>query len=154
MARYTMQVESAAALAVDTGFAWIHSSANNGYKLRRVTLGCVAGTGAPTSQQLVVGINRATNAGTTPTAGTVHKLDPNSAAAGSTFATAFATAPALTATDAFRLAFNSQSGVDLPWELLEELVVSVGTANGLAFMNRDNALPTSHKLVLSCEIEE
>lgn len=154
MARYACQVKSAAALAVDTGFAWVHASAGNGYKLRRVTLGVVAGAATPTSQQVTVGINRATNAGTTPTAATMHKLDPNSPAAGATAASAFATAPTLTATDQYRVSFNSQSGVDLPWELLEEFIVSAGAANGLAFINRDNALPASHSFVISIETEE
>jgi len=52
------------------------------------------------------------------------------------------------------VAFNSQSGVDLPWELLEEFVVAAGTANGLGFINRDNALPASHQYVISVEVEE
>lgn len=155
MARYAMQVKSTAALAVDTGFGWLMATANNGYKLRRVTLGVVAGASTPTSQQVTVGINRVTSAGTTPTAGmTPAKLDPNSAAAGSVWNTAYATAPTLTANDQYRVSFNSQSGVDLPWELLEEFIVASGTANGLVFLNRDNALPASHAYVLSAEFEE
>lgn len=155
MARYSAQAESGAALAVDTGFAWLMASANNGYKLRRVTLGCVAGATTPTSQQLVVGINRVTSAGTTPTAGmTPGKLDPSSAAAGSVWNTAYSAAPTNTAADQFRIPFNSQSGVDLPWELLEEFAVAVGTSNGLAFISRTNALPASHKYVLTVEWEE
>jgi len=154
MARYTAQSVSAAALAVDTGFFWAHAVAGGGYKLRRVTLGVRAGAGAPTSQQCVVGINRVTTAGTTPTAVTASKLDPNSPAVTTLFASAFATAPTLTAQDAYRVAFNSQSGVDLPWELLEEFVVAAGTANGLGFINRDNALPASHQYVISVEVEE
>lgn len=155
MARYSAQVKSTAALAVDTGFGWLMASANNGYKLRRVTLGVVAGTSTPTSQQLTVGINRVTTAGTTPTAGmTPAKLDPNAAAAGAVWNTAYSTAPTNTANDQYRVSFNSQSGVDLPWELLEELIVSSGTTNGLAFINRDNALPASHSYTLSVEWEE
>lgn len=155
MARYNAQVESSAALAVDTEFAWLMSSANNGYKLRRVTLGVVAGASVPTSQQVVVGINRVTSAGTTPSAGmTPAKMDPNSAAAGAVWNTSYSAAPTKTANDQYRVAFNSQSGVDLPWELLEEFLVSSGTTNGLTFINRDNALPASHKYVLSVEWEE
>ncbi|MCT9932444.1 hypothetical protein N5079_19775 [Planotetraspora sp. A-T 1434] len=155
MARYAAQVESSAALAVDTGFAWLMASANNGFKLRRATLGCVAGATTPTSQQLVVGINRVTSAGTTPTAGmTPGKLDPNSAAAGAVWNTGYSSPPTNSSSDQFRIPFNSQSGVDLPWELLEEFAVALGTANGLAFINRDNALPASHKYVLSVEWEE
>ncbi|MFI6296711.1 hypothetical protein ACIBEJ_34335 [Nonomuraea sp. NPDC050790] len=155
MARFAAQVESTAALAVDTGFAWLMSSATTGYKLRRVTIGCVAGAGVPTSQQVVVGINRVTSAGTTPTAGmTPAKLDPNSAAAGAVWNTAYSAAPTNTANDQWRIPFNTQSSADLPWELLEEWAVALGTANGLAFINRDNALPASHKYVLSVEWEE
>jgi hypothetical protein len=155
VARFSAQCESAAALAVDTGFAWLYPTATAGYKLRRVTIGCVAGATTPTSQQLVVGINRTTNAGTTPGGGmTPGKLDPNSAASVAVFSTTFATPPTLTANDQYRVAFNSQSGADLPWELLEEFIVAAGTTAGLAFINRDNALPASHKIVLSVEFEE
>jgi len=155
MARYSAQAKSSAALAVDTGFAWLQASATNGFKLRRLTLGVVAGATTPTSQQLTVGINRVTTAGTTPGGGmTPNKLDPNSAAAGSTFKTTYATPPTLTADDLFTAPFNSQSGVDLPWELLEELAVTLGTANGLVFINRDNALPASHSYRISVEWEE
>lgn len=154
MARYSTTITSAAALAVDTAAAWLHASANQGAKLRRVTLGVVAGTGAPTSQQLSVGINRVTTAGTTPTAVTPGKLDPQTDAASCTAASAFATPPTVASTDLFRVAFNSQSGVDLPWELIEELVIEKGTANGLAFINRENALPSAHKLVVTFEHEE
>lgn len=155
MSRYAVQVKSAAALAVDTGFGWLMSSANAGYKLRRVTLGVVAGATTPTSQQLTVGINRVTTAGTTPTVGmTPAKLDPNSAAAQAVWNVAYATPPTNTAADQFRASFNSQSGMDLPWELLEEFRVNLGVTNGLAFINRDNALPAGHALVCSVEFEE
>ena len=155
MARYAAQVKSSAALAVDTGFGWLMASANNGFKLRRVSIGVVAGASTPTSQQLTFGINRVTSAGTTPTAGmTPAKLDPNSAAAGSVWNTAYSTAPTLTTNDQYRLSLNSQSSADLPFELLEEFIVSSGTTNGLVFINRDNALPASHSYTLSVEWEE
>lgn len=155
MARYAAQVESSAALAVDTGFAWLMASASAGFMLRRVTIGCVAGAGVPTSQQVVVGINRVTTAGTTPTAGmTPAKLNPNAAAASAVWNTAYSAAPTNAAADQWRIPFNTQSSADLPWELLEEWSVTLGVANGLAFINRDNALPASHKYVLSVEWEE
>jgi hypothetical protein len=117
MSRFSVQAKSATALAVDTGFAWLYPVTANGYKLRRMTLGVVAGATTPTSQQVTVGINRTTNAGTTPGGGmTPGKLDPNSSAAGSVFSTTFGTPPTLTANDQYRVTFNSQSGVDLPWE--------------------------------------
>lgn len=155
MARYTSQLESSAALAVDTGFAWLRPVAGGGCKLRRVTLGVVAGATTPTSQQVVVGLVRTTNAGTTPgTAIATNKLDPNSPTASCTLIPSYATPPTVASADAYRIAFNSQSGVDLPWELLEEFVIAAGTTDGIAFINRDNALPASHKFVISTEWEE
>lgn len=156
MARYNVVVESAAALAANTAFAWLFPTTTIGGKLRRVTIGCIAGAGVPTSQQLALGIARTTNSGTTPGGSiTPNKMDPNSPAANCLFHTTFATPPTLATTDSFLIAFNSQSGADLPWEGMEELMIPpAATALGLAFVNRDNALPASHKLVLSCEFEE
>jgi guanyl-specific ribonuclease Sa len=155
VARYTSQLESSAALAVDTGFAWLRPVAGAGCKLRRVTIGCVAGAGVPTSQQLVVALVRTTNAGTTPgTAIATNKLDPNAPTASCSLIPSYATSPTVASADAYRIAFNSQSGADLPWELLEEFIISAGTTDGIAFINRDNALPASHKYVVSLEWEE
>lgn len=155
MARYTATVESGAALAADTAFGWLRPVATCGGKLRRVTVGVIAGASTPTSQQVELGIARTTNAGTTPGGSvTGAKLDPNSAAASMLFHTTYATPPTLTSPDFYKVAFNSQSGADLPWELLEEAVIAAGTTDGFAFLNRNNALPASHKMVLSCEWEE
>lgn len=155
MARFSVQVKSGATLAVDTGFGWLMASANNGFMLRRLIVGVVAGATTPTSQQVTIGINRVTTAGTTPTAGmTPVKLDPNSAAAGSVWNTAYSAAPTLGTADSWRFSFNTQVGLDLPWEGVEELRVAAGTTNGLVFINRDNALPTSHCFVLTAEFEE
>lgn len=155
MSRYTASVESSAALAADTGFAWLRPVSTAGCKLRRVTVGVLAGASVPTSQQIEVGIARTTNAGTTPGGSvTGAKLDPNSPAASCLFHTSYGTPPTLTSPDFYKIAFNSQSGADLPFELLEELIIGAGTTDGLAFINRANALPASHKLVLSVEWEE
>lgn len=155
MARYNATVESTAALGADTGFAWLRPVAGVGCKLRRVTVGVLAGAAVPTSQQIEVGIARTTNAGTTPGgAVTGAKLDPNTAAAACVFNTTYATPPTLTSPDQYKIAFNSQSGADLPWEGVEELVAAAGTTDGFAFINRANALPASHKIVLTVEWEE
>lgn len=155
MARYTATVESSAALAADTAFAWLRPIAGAGGKLRRITVGVLAGTSTPTSQQLELGVARTTNAGTTPGgAVTGAKLDPNSPAASVVFNTTYATPPTLTSPDFYKIAFNSQSGADLPFEMLEEVILAAGTTDGFAFINRTNALPASHKLVLSVEWEE
>jgi len=155
MARYTATVESAAALAADTGFAWLRPVAGAGGKLRRITVGVIAGTGVPTSQQLELGIARTTSAGTTPGGSVVGaKLDANFPTASCLFHTTYATPPTVTSPDFYKVAFNSQSGADLPEELLEEWQMAAGTTDGFAFINRNNALPASHKMVLSVEWEE
>lgn len=155
MARYGAFVKSAAALAVDTAFAAITPAAAVGFKLRRVSIGVVAGATVPTSQQVTVAINRGSARGTASTTVTGGKLDPNTAASGITgLDTAWSGAPTPAAADQFRMSFNSQAGADFPWEGNEEFVVPIGTANPLLFINRDNALPASHSYTLSVEWEE
>lgn len=155
MARYTATVESTAALGADTAFGWLRPVAGAGCKLRRVTVGIVAGASTPTSQQVELGIARTTNAGTTPGGAVVGaKLAADAPTASCLFNTTYATPPTLTSPDFYKVAFNSQSGADLPMELLEEWQVAAGTTDGFAFINRLNALPAAHKLVLSVEWEE
>lgn len=155
MGRYSVQVKSAAALAVDTAFAAVVPAAAVACKIRRVTVGVVAGASVPTSQQVTVGINRGTARGTASTTVTPNKLDPRHQAAGITGVdTVWSVAPTLAAADQFRVSFNSQSGADLPWEQLEEFWTDIGVANPIVFVNRDNALPASHSYTLSIETEE
>lgn len=166
MARFLSTVESTTAIVATAPsgananalFGSLQAGANAGFKLRRVTLGVRAGTGAPTSQQLTVGIVRTTARGTATATNAPKALDPNSLQTSSITGmdTAWSTVPTATWTAPYlyEVSFNSQSGVDLPFELLEELIVSVGTANGLAFINVGNALPTAHLYTLSCETEE
>lgn len=166
MARFLTTVESVSAIVATAPsgananalFGNLVAGANAGYKLRRITIGVRAGTGAPTSQQLTVAMVRTTARGTATATNAPKALDPNSLQTSSitgmdttwtTVPTATWTAPYL-----YEVSFNSQSGVDLPFELLEELICSVGTANGLAFINVGNALPTAHLFTLSCETEE
>lgn len=157
MARFSVSLYSTAAVAADAPIAAVVPATNLACKIRRVTLGVVAGTSTPTSQQLVVGINRGTARGTATTTLTPVKLDPRSPAAGITGVdTAWSGNPTFGAssTDMVKIPINSQSGADLPWEALEELWTDTGTANPIVFVNRDNALPASHKYVLSIETEE
>lgn len=155
MARYSAVVTSATGLAVDTALGALVPAAAVAFKLRRLTVGVVAGTGAPTSQQLVIGVNRGSARGTQTTTVTGQKLDPRSAASGITgLDTVWSVAPTLAAADMWRIPFNSQSGGDLPWEFTEELFSDVGTANPIVFVNRGNALPASHSYVLTAEWEE
>lgn len=156
MARYNSQLLSSAGIAADTAFAWL------GYtttvcKLRRVTLGVSTTTAVvPTSQQVRVGLNITTGAAATPVNTTTNKLDAGSAANANSLVSSWTTPPTLgaTAADAYSIVFNSQSGADLPWELLEEWRISGTTSLGIAFVNRLVALPSGHQISLSVEWEE
>lgn len=166
MSRFVTTVESSAALITGAPsggtanglFANLVASATTGFKIRRVRVGVRAGVGAPTSQQLTIGIVRTTARGTATATNTPGPLDPNSAVAGITgLDTAWSAVPTA-ASWAYpyfdSITFNSQSGVDLPWELLEEWVVAKGAGNGLALINVGNALPTAHLYTVSIEHEE
>lgn len=154
MARYITPVTSAAALAADTAFASIVST-NVRYRIRRVIVGTIAGTSSVPDQQLVIGVNRASARGTASTTLTPGKLDDGTAAAGITgIDTAWSVAPTLAAQDLFRVPFNSKSGVDLPFELLEELWGPAAVATPIVLINRTNALPAATSLVVSIEHEE
>jgi hypothetical protein len=155
VARYTTPVTSVAALAVDTAFAAITGSATQGGKIRRVIIGTVAGTGAVNDMQLVFGINRASARGTATTTLTPGKLDTRTAAATITgIDTVWSVAPTLAAQDLARIPFNAKSGVDLPWEMLEELCFENSTTIPVVFVNRVNALPASTSYVVTIEHEE
>lgn len=158
MPRYTVAIESPAALAANSAFAAVVPAAATAAKICRVILGVVAGTAPPTSQQIEVGINRGTARGTASATSTGNKLDPNSPASAITGVdTAWSVAPTLAATDTIKVAFNSQAGADLPWERkgkLEGFLTGVGTANPIVFVNRANALPADHKLVITIEWDE
>jgi len=156
LARYTGVVSSSAALANDTAFAWLMGTANGGGKLRRVIVGVRHTTAATavTDFQTKIGINRVTTAGTTPTGGTETAADLNHGAARMEFDTAFATPPTLASVDMITIPFNAKSGVDLPAEFLEELVIAKVATDGFAFVNRGGALPSSHVFDLTIEFEE
>ena len=157
MARYVAQLTSAAALSAGTAFGWVGYSTTTGLRLRRVQLGTVAGTSAPTSQQLQVGIN-ITSSGTPSggTAATSFPMNPGYRTPANLLYAGWGTAPSLASADAVSLAFNSQSGGDWPWEIPEDFWPSsaAGTAVGFAFVNRANAVPSGMSLVLTTEYEE
>lgn len=167
MARFTSTVTSAAAInaTAPTGgtanalFANLNASATAGYKMRRITIGTVGPVGAPTSQQLCVALVRTTARGTATATFAPKAIDPNSLQTASITGldTAWSTVPTATWTAAawfYLIPFNSQSSADLPYELLEELTCGIGVANGIAFINTVNALPTGLSYVLTVEHEE
>lgn len=158
MARYSATVTSTAALADDTGFAWLMGSASAGGKLRRVILGVRHTTAATavTDFQCKVGVNRVTADGVTITAVTANKLDARHPTAGMRVASGWGTVPTqgAEATDIFSVPFNAKSGVDIPAEFLEEYWVDRLVTDGFAFVNRSGALPASHVFEIAWEWEE
>ena len=170
MARFKQSGESQATLpaGVPSGltfngyFAAVVAGASANYKLRRCHLGVRAGTGVPTSMQVTVGVYRQTTraAGTGVANAAGQAMDPRSAATAvggldtTTAAAAGTTGPVVATNPMERLTFNTQSGYDVPWEMLEEWICDQGTANGIAFVNLNNALPASHVLTIDTEWEE
>lgn len=167
MARFNGVIESAAALgtginsaSATTGglFASLVLTASSAFRVRRITLGVRAGTGAPTSQQVSVAAIRCTARGTQTTTQALNKLDPNTFATNVALDSAWTTTPTLAGTTlanySWEGSFNTQSGMDLPWELLEELYTSGSAGNGLAFFNIGNQLPAAHLYTCAFEIEE
>lgn len=143
-------------------FAALVAGAANGFVLRRLFIGVRAGASVPTSQQMTVALFRQTvralgtglstvvgqNCELYTTASGVSGIDVTTAA------TAGTNGPTLAATKLHEWSFNTQSGLDIPAELLEQWQVLLGTANGLALVNIGNALPTSHLFTVSAEWEE
>jgi len=169
MARFSGAVESQAAQLAGAPagttfngyFAAIVAGASANFKLRRAIIGVRAGASVPTSQQLTVGLYRQTvravGTGLSNVAGIAldprSTADPTSGIDVTTAAAAGTTGPTIGANPLHKFSFNSQSGMDIPAELLEEWVCDQGTANGLAFVNVGNALPTAHLYTLSLEWE-
>jgi hypothetical protein len=170
MARFGAAVESQLAQPAGTPvtttfngyFAAIVAGASQNFKLRRVKIGVRAGASVPTSQQMTVAIYRQTvrAAGTGFSTVVDQNLDPRGAASQitgvdvTTAAAAGTTGPTIGANPLAKFSFNTQAGLDLPWELLEEFICDQGTANGLAFVNIGNALPASHLFTLDIEDEQ
>lgn len=183
MARYTATCESPAALPAGTTlsttntqgyFAALVAGTAMGCTIRRIQLGVRVTTAATaaTSQQVQVGLFRQLVRGvagtgiTTATASAAGALEPsNTATSGiagldvmTTATPALTTAPTLSSASnpLYRLNFNTQSMIDLPFEGVEMLRITPASANasGLAFINLGNALPAAHVYVLTVEWEE
>ena len=155
--RFNRSVESSAALASGTTFANVVGGSTAGFKIRRVQLGVRTSSAVvPTSQQVTVGISRATARGTQTTNNAGLPMDGNWSAASNITGvdSAWSINPTVSSNYNYEPTFNTQSGADLPFELLEELVSAPGTANGIAFTNVGLALPASHFIVLGVEWEE
>jgi len=171
MARYATSVVSQTAqlagqnsgTTVNGYIGYWGAGAAAGFRLRRLQIGMLTTTAVvPTSQQFSVAVHRQTvaPAGTglaaavlgqaleiwTPTDPTVGMIVTNAATIGTT-------APTVTATPLFTIVGNTQSFFDVPADYIEEIVCNSGTANGIAFVNVGNTLPSGHFIKLTAEIE-
>lgn len=158
MARYSAQVQSSAALANNTAFAWFGYVAFYA-KLRRVNVGVLNGGAAITSMQVALGLNVTTGAAATATNATTNSYAPGTLGPVNkvSLVSAWTTPPTLGAqsADAFTIPFNDQLMGDLPWELMEEWWLGGSTSLGIAFCNRTGAaLPAGHFFQLNVEWEE
>lgn len=171
MARYgatllsqTAQLSGVNATTTVNGYlGYWGASATSGFRLRRLQLGVIAGGTVPTSQQVSVGIYRQTVApsGTGLAAAVLGQpleiwtpqTDPTVGIIATTATTIGTTGPTLAANPIAVVPFNTQSFVEAQYELIDELVCNLGTANGIAFVNIGNALPTTHSIRLNVEIE-
>jgi len=138
------------------------ASATAGFRLRRVTLGCRGPSGVPSSQQYTVEVHRQTvaPAGTGLAAAVLGQrnefwvpTDPTVGMIATTATTIGTTGPTLDTVPIKTLTLNTQSTFETAWELMDELVCNLGTANGIAFVNIGQTLPASHFLTIDCEVE-
>lgn len=172
MARYATTVVSQTAqlagvnatVTVNGYIGYLGASATAGFRLRRVSIGVrTTSASVPTSQQLSVALYRQTvaPAGTGLAAAQLgqpletHTLqtDPTAGTIVTTATAIGTTGPTLAAFPLHTVTLNTQSTVDFPLEFLEELVVGIGAANGLAFVNIGQTLPANHFIVISVEYE-
>jgi hypothetical protein len=79
--------------------------------------------------------------------------DPTAGLIATTAASIGTTGPTINTNPLYEYTFNTQTGWDVPIELLEELICTSGTANGIAVVNIGNALPASHLFTVSMEWE-
>lgn len=170
MGRFRMTAESQTAQAAGAPvtttyngyFAAVMAGSAANFRLRRIWLGVRAGASVPTSQQMTVALYRQTVAvsGTGSTLTTGLNMDTLGAASAigglliTTATTAGTTGPTIGANALDKWSFNTQSGLDIPYEFLEEFTCPQGTANGLALVNIGNALPASHLFTVAFEWEE
>jgi hypothetical protein len=169
MGRFTATMESQSAQAagapVTTTFngymcAWVSAAAAN-FKLRRLELGVRGPAGSVTSDQHSVAIYRQTvrvvGTGLSNVAGQNldprGQVDPTAGFDYTTAGSAGTTGPTLGANPMKKLTMNTQTSWDVPWDYIEDFICDQGTANGLAFVNIGNALPSSHLFTIDVTVE-
>lgn len=161
MGRYHVKYQSATAVAVDTAVGYLMCPAGSGYNIKRVdaSLITVGSSAAPPDQNCVLGIAPATGApaGTYTAATSFGKNNQNYPAPLALYSTAWGTTqPTFGAgtTDPYAISCSSRGGGILNWEQPDEWQILAGTANGLVFVNRTNALTTPLAWLVDVEWEE
>jgi hypothetical protein len=130
---------------------YLQAGANGGAKLRRVTLGFTSNATTPASAQIEVRIYRGTAALTAGTGLTVSPMDANYPTAQCQLFTG-GSGGTLNGVPDFGITLNTQSAADLPWEQLEEFVLTKGAANSLVFVN-ETTLPSSPTTTINLAVE-
>lgn len=170
MGRYFAAIESAAALPATAPTSSVANqlfanvlgnNASGGLvRIRRLTIGIRAGSAAPTSQQVTIGAVRTTARGTATTTVPWAGMEGYSGVTPANspgIDTAWSTTPTVGGWAYpyfWETSFNTQAAVDLPFELLEELMIQpLAAYNGIAFINVGNALPTGHLYTMTVETE-
>lgn len=171
MARYgativsqTNQLGGLPATTTVNGYlGYIGAASACGFRLRRLQIGVMTTSATvPTSQQIQIGVYRQTVApvGTGIAASVPGQAlevwtptDPTGGIFAITATTIGTTGPTLATNALLKPTFNSQTSLDLPYEFIEEIICTTGTANGIAFVNLSNQIPANHFIQLSTEWE-
>src|SRR5712691_357546 len=164
MARYHQQIQGATAPAVNALVGGLACVATAGFNLRRVTGGVVTvgSASAPPDQNCQLGLAIISVAGTgaitAPSLTSANsQMNANSPPPLCLPFVSYATTPptfTAAGADPFVIPVSSRGGFDLYWEGVEEWQVLKGAANGIAFVNRGNALTTTLAWEVMWEWEE
>lgn len=170
MARYSGRILSQVAqlsgvnatTTVNGYMGYLGAASACGYRLRELKVGAISGSGVPVSQNIQVGIYRQTVApsgtGIAATqAGTAEETwvpaDPTAGLFAITATSIGTTGPTLASQPIDVITFNAQSAWAEPYEAPDDLIVAVGTANGLAFVNLAATLNASVQIVIVAKWE-
>jgi hypothetical protein len=164
MGRYHVAFQGATAGAVNSVVGYLMCISTSGFNLKRVdaSLTTVGSASAPPDQQCQLGIALATGApaGTYTAATGFGKLNQNYPAPVSLYTSGTVgwgtTQPTFSAagSDPYTIACSSRGGGILNWEQPDEWQLLAGTANGIVFVNRQNALTTPLAWLVDVEWEE
>ncbi|SRR5258708_1728499 len=150
MARYHQQIQGTSAPAANALIGGLACIAGAGFNFRRISGGLVTigSTAAPPDQNAQLGLAIISVAGTgaitAPSLTTANsQMNANSPVPVCLPFVSYATTPptfTASGADPFVIPVSSRGGFDLSWEAPTEWEFLKGAANGIAFVNRGNAL--------------